>query len=94
MIFLECFIDRQQELSFLDEQYKGAPSSLVILYGRRRVGKTSLIHEFVKDKPFVYFLASEESELQNMRGLKEQIAEFTGDALLARAVVDNWDILF
>ena len=91
---MKRFIDRQQELRFLDEQYNSESSSLVILYGRRRVGKTSLIHEFVKDKPFVYFLASEESELQNMRGLKEQIAEFTGDTLLEQANVDNWDILF
>jgi AAA+ ATPase superfamily predicted ATPase len=64
------------------------------LYGRRRVGKTSLIQEFVKGKPFIYFLASEESELQNIRELKGQIAEFTGDELLAQSNVDNWDILF
>ena len=88
------FINRQQELSFLNEQYASAPSSMVILYGRRRVGKTSLIREFIKDKPFVYFLASEEPEPQNLRELKTQIAEFTGDVLLAQAGVNNWDILF
>ena len=83
---MKRFINRQQELRFLDEQYESASSSLVILYGRRRVGKTSLIREFIRNKPFVYFLASEESEPQYMRELKEQI---TGDTLLAQASVDN-----
>ena len=94
VVCLKRFVDRQQELRFLDEQYNSASSSLVILYGRRRVGKTSLIREFVRGKPFVYFPASEESELQNMRGLREQIASFTGDALLHRGGVDSWDVLF
>ena len=91
---MDQFINRQKELAFLNEQYASPRASLVILYGRRRVGKTSLISEFVKDKPYVYFLASEEPEQQNIRALKEQIAEYTGNALLSQAAVNNWDILF
>ena len=88
------FVNREPELAFLEEQYKSDSSSMVIIYGRRRLGKTSLIREFSRDKPFLYFLASEEAEQLNMRTLKNQIVEFTGDALLAQANIDNWDILF
>jgi len=91
---LKRFVDRDEELHFLDEQYVGESAALVVLYGRRRVGKTSLVHQFVQTKPFIYFLASEEAERQNMRMLKEQIADYTGDELLVQADVDNWDILF
>ena len=88
------FINRYQELDFLAEQYESPSSSMVVMYGRRRVGKTSLIQEFVKDKPFIYYLATEESEQQNIRQLKDQIAIFTGDTLLARTSIDDWSTLF
>ena len=91
---MKRFVDRDEELHFLDEQYIGESAALVVIYGRRRVGKTSLIRQFIQGKPFVYFLASEEAERQNMRMLKEQIADYTSDELLAQADVDNWDIIF
>ena len=91
---MDRFINRTEELGFLENQYMSDSAALVVLYGRRRLGKTSLIHEFAKDKPFLYFLATEEAEHLNMRALKDQIAEYTGDELLAEADLNNWDILF
>lgn len=49
----------------LESEYRRKGSALVIMYGRRRVGKTTLISEFIKDKNALFFLASEESEAQN-----------------------------
>ena len=43
---MEKFVNRTKELETLEKQYKSNTSSLVIVYGRRRVGKTSLINEF------------------------------------------------
>ena len=94
VVIINSFINREQELEFLNKQYKTEFASMVVVYGRRRVGKTSLIHEFATGKPFLYFLASKESETQNMRILKNQIAEYTGDILLKQVSVDSWDILF
>lgn len=42
------FIDRQEEMQTLDNEYARKCSSFVVLYGRRRVGKTTLISEFIK----------------------------------------------
>ena len=56
------FVDREQEMRTLQKEYEREGSSLVVLYGRRRVGKTTLISEFIKDKNALFFLASEESE--------------------------------
>ncbi len=53
------FVDRDKELKTLEDQYKRKEASLVILYGRRRVGKTSLCMKFAEDKNAIYFLATE-----------------------------------
>ncbi|MCH5212436.1 MAG: ATP-binding protein [Oscillospiraceae bacterium] len=88
------FIDRENEMRTLRNEYDRDGSSLVILYGRRRVGKTTLISEFIKDKPALFFLASEESEAQNRAEFKNKAAEFINSDLLRDAAVSNWDIIF
>ena len=91
---MQKFIDREQEMNTLENEYKREGSSLVILYGRRRVGKTTLISEFIKNKNALFFLASEESESQNRITFKEKVAEFIHSDLLKNADIKNWDILF
>ena len=44
------FVDRVQEMSVLQTAYEKPESSLFVLYGRRRVGKTTLLSEFCKEK--------------------------------------------
>ena len=88
------FVNRTKELETLEKQYKSNTSSLVIVYGRRRVGKTSLINEFLKrHKDTLYFLATEESETQNLNAFKLQVAEYTDNELLKSASVD-WLTVF
>ena len=88
------FVDRENELFFLEEQYKSPSASMVILYGRRRVGKTALMTKFMENKPSIYFLATEESEQQNRNSFKELVARFTNNELLAASSIRQWDILF
>ena len=91
---MEKFIDREEEMMTLQSEYERPGSSLVILYGRRRVGKTALISEFIKGKNALFFLASEESEAQNRTAFKEKAADFTGNELLRQFDAKSWDILF
>ncbi len=91
---MEHFIDREQEMETLQSEYERKGSALVVLYGRRRVGKTTLISEFIKGKNALFFLASEESEAQNRNAFKEKVAEFIDSDLLRSAEIKNWDILF
>ncbi len=88
------FVDRQQEMETLQREYQREGSSLVVLYGRRRVGKTTLISEFIKDKKALFFLASEESEALNRADFREKAADFIGSELLRQAEVKNWDTIF
>ena len=88
------FIDREKEMATLQREYARDGASLVVLYGRRRVGKTTLISEFIRDKNALFFLASEESEVQNRNTFKEKAADFIDSDLLRNASVSSWDIIF
>lgn len=88
-----AFYGRQDELAALEAQYRRG-SAFIVLYGRRRVGKTSLIKKFSEDKDALYFLASREGEELNRRRFAQAVAEFTGNQLLATASFDDWRPLF
>lgn len=49
------FIGREQELQFLRDKYEEKKGQLIVLYGRRRVGKTETLREFCKDKPHIFY---------------------------------------
>ena len=79
---MKKFVNRFDELDFLKSQYESSESSLIIMYGRRRVGKTSLIREFIKDKQSLYYLATEENIHINRKIFKDEVADFTSNSLL------------
>ena len=91
---MKQFVDRELEMETLQNEYERDGSALVVLYGRRRVGKTTLISEFIKDKKALFFLASEEAEVQNRNAFKEKVAEFIDSDLLRSADIRSWDVLF
>ncbi|MCD5415344.1 MAG: ATP-binding protein [Clostridiales bacterium] len=88
------FINRLIEKDFLEKEYLQKRSSLVVVYGRRRIGKTALIREFVRNKAGIYFLASEETERENLRAFQLMVAEFASDKLLQKASGLAWDDIF
>ncbi|MFN2131482.1 MAG: ATP-binding protein [Anaerolineae bacterium] len=88
------FWDRQAELRTLEREYARERGSLVVIYGRRRVGKTTLIKEFIRDKPAMYFLADERLETVQRRRFQAVLSDFAGDPLLARVSAGDWDTLF
>ena len=72
------FIGRDVELKFLNEKYAEDRGQLIVLYGRRRVGKTETLREFCKDKPHIFFSCTQSTDgvqLRNFsaRMLKEDI---------------------
>ena len=88
------FIGRVTELEKLDSEYTRDSASLILLHGRPKVGKTSLIRKFVENKQYFYFLASEESEAMNRDAFKRLVADYLNDDLLRESVVESWEIIF
>ena len=87
------FIGRKREMEKLESEYS-RDSSFVVIYGRRRVGKTTLVKEFLKDKTAFYFLATEEIESQSMKRLAGVVARTTKNRLLQNATFTDWLDLF
>ena len=83
------FIGRKTELAELEANYQMS-SGFVVIYGRRRVGKTTLITEFIKNKPALYFLATKEREVANIQNFQQQLAAFTRKDYLRTAPVTDW----
>ena len=67
------FIGRKQELQFLEERYNRSGGQLVVLYGRRRVGKTETLREFCKGKPHVFFSCREVSDQLQLRSFSDRL---------------------
>ena len=80
------FIGRKTELQQLNTLYKQDKFQCVIIYGRRRVGKTTLINEFIKDKDAVYFTGIESTSKDNLENFSRSIAA------LNNANTDNHNI--
>lgn len=67
------FYCREEELRTMNNRYKKDRFEYVVIYGRRRVGKTALINEFCKGKPTVYFSALNASSQENLEALSKAI---------------------
>lgn len=70
------FLCRETELKKMNKRYQGSKFECVVIYGRRRVGKTSLINEFCKDKPTIYFSALDTTARENLRTLSKAIYSY------------------
>lgn len=56
------FIGREAELKFLEDKYQDGRGQLIVLYGRRRVGKTETLREFCKGKPHVFYSCTQSTD--------------------------------
>jgi len=90
------FIDREEEITLLEEEWKKEKGRLIVLYGRRRIGKTRLLMEFSRrrDRKGIFYIAEESSAQIQINGLKEKIAEFLNDPLLSTLEIKDWELLF
>jgi len=73
------FVGRQEELNFLQERFKSNQFELIIIYGRRRIGKTTLIKKFLEGKSGFYFLCDRAGTERNASRLKQKIARFLNE---------------
>ena len=71
------FIGRQRELDELNKRYNSDKFEFMVIYGRRRVGKTALINEFIGNKKAIYFMGVESNAKQNLENFSKNILEFT-----------------
>lgn len=88
------FIGREQELQFLEDKYRAKGGQLVILYGRRRVGKTETLREFCKGKRRVFFSCREEPNRTQLRNFSEKLLRENIPASKYVREFSDWETAF
>jgi AAA+ ATPase superfamily predicted ATPase len=86
------FINRAEELTFLNRKYAEQGAQLVVIYGRRRIGKTETALQFAADKPNIYFLSTKSSEKENLDLFFRSLSERFGDEVLS--LEKTWENAF
>ncbi len=76
------FIGRENELADLNDMYNQNKFQLFVLYGRRRVGKTTLINEFCKNKDAIFYSAEQSNNKLNLEKFSGQVFQFYGESTL------------
>lgn len=71
------FVGRERELQTLERLYASQHFEFIVIYGRRRVGKTALINQFIGNKKAIYFMGVESNAKQNLENLSQVILEST-----------------
>jgi AAA+ ATPase superfamily predicted ATPase len=90
----EVFIGRERELRFFEEKYHAAGAQMIVLYGRRRVGKTELLHKFCEDKPHVFYSCREISDAKQLEAFSERVINAGSPAAKYIGAFQDWESAF
>jgi len=88
------FIDRKTELSQLSDLYSSKQAVLFILYGRRRVGKTELLHTFCAEKPHIFFIATLSADSEQLAAFSQLIWGFDHPEIPVGFSFPSWEAAF
>ena len=88
------FIGRYNELAELNKLYDRKGFRFVVVYGRRRVGKTALITTFMKGKDSIFYIAVEQNDKSALRDFSVKLLERFPSAATVVESFASWDIAF
>lgn len=87
------FVGRKNELNQLEELYSRDSFQFVVVYGRRRVGKTSLINRFIQNKDAIFYTGIESNEKQNLENFSKSIYTYLNMTILNAIFQDFYSAL-
>lgn len=85
------FINRDEELRMLGQRLARREAELLVVYGRRRVGKTELLTHLASGVRSLYFEATHSVALDQLRDLTAELARAAGSGVLAAQPLTNWE---
>lgn len=86
------FIGRKNELALLDECFESDKFQFLVMYGRRRVGKTSLLQKFSESHKTIFFSAQEKNDALNLEDFSKTVLNFFGDGYFGS--FNGWEAAF
>jgi len=94
MVSVIEFVDRKDEIKLLEKDWGSSENAFVVVYGRRRIGKTRLIEEFLKDKKGIKYTAGDTNKKIQIKEFKDIIAAYLNDEFLKDQEISDWTSLF
>ena len=88
------FIGREQELKFFNDKYNSPGGQLIVLYGRRRIGKTETLYKFCESKPHVFYSCRELSDAKQLTAFSERILKAGSPAAKYINTFQDWEAAF
>lgn len=88
------FVGRKTELAFLQDKYDEKRGQLVVLYGRRRVGKTETLREFCKGKPHIFYSCTQSTDKVQLAKFSQQIFKENIPAKQYISQFPDWESAF
>lgn len=88
------FVGRKRELEKLDAMYQSDKFEMAIIYGRRRVGKTTLIQEFCKKKKAIYSVGREVNKETNLECVSRDIYHVLNPESENNSIFKSWENIF
>lgn len=88
------FIGREVELNFLNNKYESNNGELIVVYGRRRIGKTETLREFCKDKPHIFYSCIQATDEVQLRSFSSRLFKEEVPAKKYISSFDNWESAF
>ena len=85
------FYCREKEIRTMNQRFDKGNFECIVIYGRRRVGKTALINEFCKGKPAIYFSALNASAQENLEALSKAIYLYKNPGEVNAPVYQNYE---
>lgn len=86
------FIGREAELAVLESLYNSNCFEFLVMYGRRRVGKTEVLKQFAAKHKCLLFSALEQSNFSNLENFSHSVGEYFDENFLP--VFQNWQSAF
>jgi hypothetical protein len=91
---LDKFRNRDFELKILKERHGSNKPEFLVIYGKRRIGKTELVKQAFKDIKYIYLLADRRSDFDILRDFSKRIGKFFDDVGVSMVGIRNWTELF
>ena len=88
------FVNRLEEIKFLEEKYNSKTAEFIVISGRRRVGKTRLVNEFLNKNAGIYYLCSTSGDKNNIQYFIETLNLVLPDLNLKNIIFNDWYSLF
>ncbi|UCC64767.1 MAG: ATP-binding protein [Anaerolineae bacterium] len=87
----EMLRNRERELGYLNTRYASSRAEVVVLYGRRRVGKTTLAYHWAQDKPHLFFFATQDDNATLLRRFSQLTRQVSGESPDPAFTFPDWE---